>query len=580
MKVILFVLLLGGILLNGCDRGSDDDFVPNNTEVVFAPNNVAEPGFTAESALPITIDVPAVDDSIQPNSDNTASNFVTNQSCVSCHFSNGTDVNTDSVTGEDVAPGTGWFATMMGNSMRDPYFRARLVSEMNRFPSQAALIQDECLRCHAPMLSEQNRIDNGPGSLLSFATASTSALARDGISCTSCHQIDDVDLENAFNGVLPFNTNLDIYGQYPAPAIAPGGMSGFNAVFSAHIGESRLCAGCHVLRTEVFAPNGTPTGNLFTEQATFVEYLNSSFPTGGTTCQNCHMPPINGGTQLAAGDPLRTPFSRHEFVGGNSIMLRLFRDNTALLGTIATPADFEQKIQETALNLASAANLGINVRIASGNRLQFDVDVQNLTGHKLPSGYPSRRMWLHVVVRKRTVGNILFESGRFDARGLIFGVDIGSIYERFEPHHDLITAQEQVQIYESVLGDTEQNITFSLHAANEYLKDNRLPPQGFLNSHPLISDMRIVGDASTDSDFNFENGIEGSGSDTVTYDIFPIDLTTGADILVELCFQAVGPAHVQDLRRFNVGEVTKFLNLFDATDTRPTIMASQTISTQ
>ncbi|MEK7486464.1 MAG: hypothetical protein AABZ60_19245, partial [Planctomycetota bacterium] len=99
------------------------------------------------------------------------------------------------------------------------------------------------------------------------------------------------------------------------------------------------------------------------------------------------------------------------------------------------------------------------------------------------------------------------------------------------------------------------------------------PPLVFSTTHPLISDMEIKGDAALDSNFNV------AGSDTVTYDISSIDLSSGATILVELCFQAVGPAHVQDLRRFNVGEVNKFIQFFDTTDTRPTIIASQTLST-
>ncbi|MEK7487224.1 MAG: hypothetical protein AABZ60_23075, partial [Planctomycetota bacterium] len=489
MKEFFLILMLMTFIV-GCDNNGGNDFVPSNSQFISDPNNVAEPGFDTETQLPIPIVVNAVDDSIQPNTDSTmGNNYVSHQTCTGCHSSNGTDTNTETGSGEDVAPGTGWRATMMANSMRDPYFRARLVSEINRFPSKSALIQDECLRCHAPMLSEQNRLDNGSTAMLDFATASTSGLGRDSVSCTLCHQIDDTNLEDAFNGVLPLNTNFDIYGPYSIPTIPPGGMNGFNAVGPAigstsHIEESRLCAGCHVLRTEAFDSNGTATGLIFTEQATFSEYLNSSFPAQGTTCQDCHMPVITGSTKLELLDFPRSPFYRHTFVGGNSLMLKLFRDNTVALGTVATVAEFDQKILETDANLAAAADLDVNIVSSLGNRLQLTVNVENLTGHKLPSGYPSRRMWLHVVVRKAGVGSILFESGRFDSRGLIFGVDLGSIYAGFEPHHEIITQQEEVQIYEGVLGDLDENVTFSLHSADSYLKDNRIPPLGFSTTHP------------------------------------------------------------------------------------------------
>lgn len=48
-----------------------------------------------------------------------------------------------------------------------------------------------------------------------------------------------------------------------------------------------------------------------------------------------------------------------------------------------------------------------------------------------------------------------------------------------EPHYDLITSADQVQIYESVLGNTDGNVTQTLLRAVEYLKDNRQTPAGF-----------------------------------------------------------------------------------------------------
>jgi hypothetical protein len=84
--------------------------------------------------------------------------------------------------------------------------------------------------------------------------------------------------------------------------------------------------------------------------------------------------------------------------------------------------------------------------------LFFDVEVRNLTGHKFPTGYPSRRTWLHV--RVGDVGNaMLYESGGLDESGAIPGNDNDRDRRLYEPHYEEITRQDQVQIYEPILGD-------------------------------------------------------------------------------------------------------------------------------
>ncbi len=84
-----------------------------------------------------------------------------------------------------------------------------------------------------------------------------------------------------------------------------------------------------------------------------------------------------------------------------------------------------------------------------------DVHVRNLTGHKLPTGYPSRRAWLHVTVRDRG-GRIVFESGAVAQNGAIAGNDNDADALAFEPHHSEIRTADQVQIYESVMSDLER----------------------------------------------------------------------------------------------------------------------------
>ena len=51
-----------------------------------------------------------------------------------------------------------------------------------------------------------------------------------------------------------------------------------------------------------------------------------------------------------------------------------------------------------------------------------EISIENLGGHKLPTAYPSRRVWLHLTVRDSR-GNALFESGALHPDGSIEGND-------------------------------------------------------------------------------------------------------------------------------------------------------------
>ena len=49
----------------------------------------------------------------------------------------------------------------------------------------------------------------------------------------------------------------------------------------------------------------------------------------------------------------------------------------------------------------------------------------------------------------------------------------------YKPHHEVITLEDQVQVYETVAADFNGDVTYSLLKAFEHLKDNRLVPEGF-----------------------------------------------------------------------------------------------------
>src|SRR4029077_14956780 len=131
------------------------------------------------------------------------------------------------------------------------------------------------------------------------------------------------------------------------------------------------------------------------------------------------------------GQP-RAGLARHGFVGGNAFMLRMLNRYRAELAAGTLPGELDEAVRQAVRNLqtASAAVTLERGEIDRG-RLNVDVLVRNLTGHKLPTGYPSRRAWLHVTIRDRA-GRALFESGGLNANGSIEGNDNDIDPARFE----------------------------------------------------------------------------------------------------------------------------------------------------
>src|SRR4029079_17720480 len=84
--------------------------------------------------------------------------------------------------------------------------------------------------------------------------------------------------------------------------------------------------------------------------------------------------------------------------------------------------------------------------------------------------------------------------------GLIQGNDADADATKLEPHYTEIRQPDQVQIYESVMGDAAGRPTTGLLTAVRYLKDNRLLPRGFdkATAEPEIG---VVGGALADPHF-------------------------------------------------------------------------------
>jgi hypothetical protein len=183
------------------------------------------------------------------------------------------------------------------------------------------------------------------------------------------------------------------------------------------------------------------------------------------------------------------------------------------------------------------------------------VSIRNLTGHKMPTGYPSRRAWLHLTVRDRQ-GRVAFESGAIEASGLIRGNDNDADPARYEPHYDEIRTADQVQIYESVMTDPAGNVTTGLLQATGYVKDNRLLPRGF-DKTTALPEIGVFGAALTDSSF------VGEG-DRVRYVVNLAPADGPFDVDVELRYQPIGFRWAQNLGRYDAPEPRRFVSYFNS----------------
>lgn len=498
--------------------------------------------------------------------------FATSDQCAACH--NG--LRTPG--GEDVSIGASWRASMMANSSRDPYWHASVRRELLDHPAAAAEIQDECATCHMPMSRTEARINGRQGGVFNHLPAvdkddRSDRLAHDGVACSMCHQITDQNLgtPESFTGgyvVSPVAAAVSSRSARQArPVFGPfkieRGMTtimrsatGFEPTEALHVRQSELCATCHTLMTKALGPKGEVIGEL-PEQVPFLEWKHSAYAGEQRSCQSCHMPVVEEDTPIASvlGAP-RKGFGRHTFVGGNFFMQRLLNRYRDELGVLATAAEMDSAVAVTVTNLQkSTAELSIERAERSGTRLIADVQVRNLTGHKLPTGYPSRRAWLHLVVRDRA-GRVVFESGAIAPNGSIAGNDNDSDALAVEPHYSEIRAADQVQIYESVMGDATGRPTTGLLTAVRYLKDNRLVPRGF---DKQIADSRIavIGSASQDVDF-------GNSGDRVRYAIDVGEATGPFQIDAELRFQVIGFRWAENLKEYKSEETTRFVGYYES----------------
>ncbi|MEM9172694.1 MAG: hypothetical protein AAGA84_08325, partial [Pseudomonadota bacterium] len=496
-----------------------------------------------------------------------------------------------------------WGTSMMGLAGRDPIFHAQLEAEQALRPEIKDWTADLCLSCHQVAGQRQFHLDGNNGHFTAKYTydksngktqspaAEYGALGRDGVTCTVCHQITPEGLGEPETFTGKFNINAEpgtMWGPFADADIKPYYMQQSMAMqprFGKQITDSGLCGSCHtinlpVLPRDASAPPG-PDAKIVHEQTTYLEWLNSDFTDSpDTTCQGCHMPNMFKGngplkSRIAnvedenfpyidnrADGSLITPeekeYRRHTLVGLSLVANRMFQQFPEVLGITTldpgTPLTYgpsakgavhrltltQQEMEQIATETV-ALDASVTSRTATG--WDVTVDIQNLAGHKFPSGVGFRRAFIQVIAENAD-GQTVWASGATDGAGVILGSNGEALpgefslnWQDLQPNYSVIDAQDQVLIFESRHINDEGNLTTSFLGLAKEVKDNRLLPKGWQPDGPYADEtqLRKLGGEL----FNPAQ----PGSRNVRYQINANDI---AQVRVRLLYQSTPPYYLRD----------------------------------
>jgi hypothetical protein len=325
------------------------------------------------------------------------------------------------------------------------------------------------------------------------------------------------------------------------------------------------------VQTRALADDGQLNGGEVLEQAPYLEWENSRYPSADGSCVGCHMPSTDEdvrqittviATNADGTDdptlPPRSPYRRHLLVGGNTLVPRILRDNAAAMGVTAPPEAFDAIVETARDNLENAAGLSLSPAFVSDD--------------KFPTGIPLRRAWLRVEVSDGT-GATVWSSGDFDIAGRITGPDGMPLPSEMAggpqmPHLDEISSEGQVQIYEAVLADVDGNPTYLLMRGAGFAKDNRLLPQGWSALHPNAA---IVGPVGVDGDPDWT-----SPGDNVDYRIDVEGLSGPFTITASMHYQTLSARFAEEMFSYDTPEVEAFRAMYLRTSRTPEFVGAVT----
>ena len=278
--------------------------------------------------------------------------------------------------------------------------------------------------------------------------------------------------------------------------------------------------------------------------------------------------------------PIRDDFRRHTLLGINIFGLEFFNQFDNILGVRKTdymtgsdnglPTAIAQSNQ---LAKEETADVAIESMAYADGALTVQVKVTNKTGHRFPSGVGFRRAFLELSVLDQH-DLVVWASGRTNGVGVIVDetgaplpsefmtvlnpaacqADFTQCEQAYEPHYQVITAQNQVQIYQELVKNPENRFTTSFVAQATTVKDNRLLPKGWTKDGPpgfaadptwgprFVQATSPKGNVLEDAAFQ-----DGTGSDTITYRIaMPAEVIAGGTVAATLYYQSIPPFYLME----------------------------------
>jgi hypothetical protein len=426
-----------------------------------------------------------------------------------------------------------WQNGMMSQAARDPLFRAALTIANQDIPG----VGEFCLRCHAPRGWLEDRSTPADGSALNEEDMY-------GVSCIVCHRFIDPLSEEArklVKDVPPGYGNAmmvaDPANMVRGPYGDTAGVMPHQTMKSEFHASSNLCATCHNTSNPFQADDikTQPPYAFGHIERTYSEWVLSDFARQGKkgTCQSCHYPTVEGGGQVSRlGSSHRDYFVMHGPVGG-SIWAQ---DLTWLMWD-------GQGMDQEAMNAGKKRVLEllkttVSLKLTSPEPGKAMLRITNLSGHKLPSGYPEgRRMWINVTFLD-SLGTLIKEIGQY-------GPKKDTLLDE-EMTAPTLLDPNQTRVYECLPAISEAQAEKygkkpgkSLHfVLNDIIaKDNRIPPKGFKNSTFKEHLSQPVGAAYADGQY---------------WDDVPLEVPEGCEkIVVKLMYQSASWEYIKFLTEEN-----------------------------